>query len=746
MKTFLHQLVLMFCILVLASCYAICGPQKANSGWDAAWSPDGTMIAFASGTPHGIPNLWTVKSDGTGFRQLTNRGANAPSWTPDGKSIIFGTVRSGNASYMSISPKGVSGSEKPLSFLPKKADDPVWSRDGSLVAFGLAGDDGSRDLWFTRASGGAAAKLSGKFWVREWAWSPDNTALAFVVGKATGTSLWLVDPGTKQMKMLYQGYCRAPVYSPDGKQIVISVPDVRSGFKIQVIDILARKDRAVAVTTFDGQRIMWSPDGSRMYFASGGRFEPSIWSVKADGSDLLRVTAAGLPAQNPSLSPDGKKLVFQCISKDAFNPEPYICDTSGASLKRLVQSAASTWSPVWSPDGKKIAFLTDVHHSIDVLIASSSGRDGKPVASVLSPEPGGIRWFPDSKRLIASDAGSLEIIDPSLKKDVMKPFINTTEPLQLPRFGMNDIYYVEWHGRNSSICAIKQNGTGARILTNKPVLPVKSPPIMNPHAPVLKPTPGVKPAPIEKPAPTSTTQTSAGILVASVDFFAPQPETTQKPLEKRSILVAEETGNPHQGLGVIGPHPDVGKLNPEPVAIVDLMPAASPDGKMVAFIRGGQIWLIGADGKGQRKLTKISTVSGSNRMLLSPSWSPKSDKIMFQSLTNESGGMKSEIRLVDVRSASSKMIYSEDADSEYAVYYNECTNPAALAPDGSRIIFTSLSTGNPRIVSIGLDGKGLRELVPAPSSFPSLDKTGTKLAYVDLRNSLEKVQVLNLKH
>lgn len=734
MRTAFHSLRFVLGLLIFASCSAICGPQKANSGWDAVWSPDGASIAFASGSPHGIPNLWVVKADGTGFRQLTARGANAPSWTPDGKSIVFGTVRSGSAAYMSIDPNGNPGSEKPLSLLSKGADDPVWSRDGSLVAFGLAGGDGSRDLWFTRAAGGAATILTGKFWVREWAWSPDASALAFVVGKAAGASLWLLDPGSKDMRMLYKGYCSAPAYSPDGKRLAIAVPDVRSGFKIQVIDVLTRTARTVAVRTFDGRNIMWSPDGSRLYFASGAKFEPSVWSVRSDGRDLLRVTAAGTPAQKPSLSPDGKKIAFQAIAKGAFSPEPYVCDASGTGLKKLAQSSASSWDPVWSPDGTKIAYQTDVRHAVEVLIASSSGRGGKPVTSVLSPEPGGIRWFPDSRRLLVSDAGSLEIVDPSLKKDPVKPFLKTTDPVQSPRFGMNELYYTEWHGRNSSICAIKLDGTGARILTNKPELPAKEQPRLDQHPPE------------EKSAPKTSSRTNAGILVASLDFFAPQPGITQKPFAGGTLLAANETGNPHQGLGVTGPHPDVGKMSPEAAAIVDVMPAVSPDGKMVAFIRGGQVWVIGADGNGEKELTKLNTISGSKRMVLSPSWSPRSDKVLFQSFTNESGGMKSEVWLAEVGSVSQNMVYSEEADSEYAVYYTECTNPATFTPDGNRIILTSLSTGDPRIVSIGLDGKDLRELVPAPSTFPALDKSGNRLAYVDLKDSLEKVRVLNLKH
>jgi Tol biopolymer transport system component len=64
-----------------------------------AWSPVDNRIAFWSGIENRYGQIWVINSDGTGSKQLTKdcsrRNSDDPSWSPDGKKILFSTGRSG---------------------------------------------------------------------------------------------------------------------------------------------------------------------------------------------------------------------------------------------------------------------------------------------------------------------------------------------------------------------------------------------------------------------------------------------------------------------------------------------------------------------------------------------------------------------------------------------------------------------------------------------------------------------------
>jgi TolB protein len=64
---------------------------------DAAWTPDGRHIVFASDrAKRGVPNLYVVNADGSGdVTRLTssNEPHLSPAWHPTGKFLAFTAVR-----------------------------------------------------------------------------------------------------------------------------------------------------------------------------------------------------------------------------------------------------------------------------------------------------------------------------------------------------------------------------------------------------------------------------------------------------------------------------------------------------------------------------------------------------------------------------------------------------------------------------------------------------------------------------
>lgn len=97
-----------------------------NMGGRNTWSPDGTKLAFYRG-PQGDRNIYVINMDGTGMVRLTDGGDNlGPSWSPDGNWIVFTSFRDGNNELYIIHPDGTGLTR--LTNSPISDWQPRWGR------------------------------------------------------------------------------------------------------------------------------------------------------------------------------------------------------------------------------------------------------------------------------------------------------------------------------------------------------------------------------------------------------------------------------------------------------------------------------------------------------------------------------------------------------------------------------------------------------------------------------------------
>jgi Tol biopolymer transport system component len=100
-------------------------------------SPDGEQFVFdAVGDKQ--EDLFVVKRDGTGLRQLTNDAYKdrAPFWSPDGRKIVFFSDRSGRYESWTINPDG-SGLQQLTYTTERDTQLTIWSPDGTRVLCNL---------------------------------------------------------------------------------------------------------------------------------------------------------------------------------------------------------------------------------------------------------------------------------------------------------------------------------------------------------------------------------------------------------------------------------------------------------------------------------------------------------------------------------------------------------------------------------------------------------------------------------
>ena len=148
---------------------------------NAAWSPDGSWLAFVSLpsdlTPQDLMdvNQWAakrdifvVRTDGTGLRNLTNATGsdNYPSWSPDGQQIAFSSGRDHGEDYSEIYVMSSDGTgTRRLTFnkdgVPGCCEDaaPAWSPDSRWLAF-ISKRDGNSEVYKMRRDGTQQQRLT----------------------------------------------------------------------------------------------------------------------------------------------------------------------------------------------------------------------------------------------------------------------------------------------------------------------------------------------------------------------------------------------------------------------------------------------------------------------------------------------------------------------------------------------------------------------------------------------------------
>ncbi len=150
-------------------------------------------------------------------------------------------------------------------------------------------------------------------------------------------------------------------------------------------------------STWQDNAPQYSPDGSRIAFASdrSGSFE--IWVANADGSGVVQLTSSGGHAGTPRWSPDGRRIAFD--DSVMGTADIFVIDAGGGAPKMITTMAAHGHSrgvPSWSGDGKSIYFACDMTGKYEIWKASAGGGAESQVTHLGGFDP---RESPDGKTL-----------------------------------------------------------------------------------------------------------------------------------------------------------------------------------------------------------------------------------------------------------------------------------------------------------------------------------------------------------
>ena len=332
-----------------------------------SWSENGTILLGGNATV-GAP-IWRVDAQGGEFSQVTKRnylGFDAyPVFLPDGRRFLFsrlgeeetglylGSLDSSQPRFLSpdyIQPKLAAGflffaRERTLMAQVFDVEQGQLASEPSVVA-----DDVSSDAFFGRAS-----------------YSVSDSALVFTSGDVGLTQFtWFRRSGQPEQTIGEPGVHFTMALAGDGGRLVYGRRE-DNGTSLWIADLI----RGVTMrVTFGGARDSdgtWSPDGSRLAFASVRQGEKSLYEIPATGGiERLVLKAEGRAQSVDDWSPDGRFILYHTDSTGELWALPVSGD--GKAILVIRPPSGRVDEPVFSPDGKWIAYNSEESGRLEVYV------------------------------------------------------------------------------------------------------------------------------------------------------------------------------------------------------------------------------------------------------------------------------------------------------------------------------------------------------------------------------------------
>ena len=376
------------------------------------WSPDGRWIAFLRDAKGTAVDIFMIPALGGQAQRLTelrppwgnyDTELNLPvghlAWSPDSKWLVI-TDRHSSGAQIGLSLVSIeTGDKRKLTFPPPEwlGDySPAFSPDGRKLAFTRAPSPSVSEIYLLSLNTDLTPKgeperlTKQNCWIANPVWTGDGEEIVFSCGQwGVGRRLFRTGVSKRSNPQMVASL------GEDIYFLAISHSGRRLAYSHEAMDVdiwrcdVADTNRGTTAVTGGSTRAgrflsstreesnpQYSPDGTKIAFASSRSGNLEIWIAEADGSDAFKLTSTGAPVNGfPRWSPDGKRIAFH--SRPRGLAQIFVVDATGRNLRELTPGGREAWGPSWSRDGQWIYFTSC--HSGDCQICKMPARGGSAI-------------------------------------------------------------------------------------------------------------------------------------------------------------------------------------------------------------------------------------------------------------------------------------------------------------------------------------------------------------------------------
>jgi tricorn protease len=445
--------------------------------------------------------------------------------------------------------------------------------------------------------------------------SPDGRQIAF----SYHGDIWIVDAagGVARPITTHEAHDTAPAFSPDGRWIAFS-SNRHGGYDVFVVAAHGGKPRRL---TFDSGPDMvngWSPDGRQILFTArrGTDYPPvaDLYTVPVTGGREQKISV--FEGRDGQFSPRGDQLVYvrgpgtwyRKGYRGSASDEIWIARADGTQNRQLTTFNGQDGSPMWAPDGRSIYYVTEQFGVANICKLPLDGSAApQPITTHRDDHVRRARISANGQFIVYECGADIWVCSlngtPSCRKVRIEAYADDkTNPEQTVTYTANISEYalspdekhlvIVVHGE---LFLLPLTGGKARRLTEHPG---------HDRQPAWAHD-------LNKILFISDRDGEDNLYVLEHDD-PDHPELVRAHRFKTTQLTKSKT--PLAG------------------------PSFAPDGKTIAFLKDGQLWLMNADGRGERPLVTTTRV-------IEYDWSPDGKWIVFARMDAQ---FASELYLVPV--------------------------------------------------------------------------------------------------